>query len=55
MFGPALKQPCLDYVEENWTDMRPLSLQKEMAKLEAERKEKEQKERASPKKIAKKK
>lgn len=27
--GP--KQECLDYIEEVWTDMRPLSLQKHMA------------------------
>jgi MbtH protein len=25
-FGAAVRQECLDYVEENWTDMRPLSL-----------------------------
>ena len=25
-FGAAGRQECLDYVEENWTDMRPLSL-----------------------------
>jgi MbtH protein len=24
------KQECLDYIEEIWTDMRPLSLQKHM-------------------------
>ncbi|OZD08142.1 MbtH family protein [Rhodococcus sp. 06-235-1A] len=22
-FGPASRTECLDYVEENWTDMRP--------------------------------
>jgi uncharacterized protein YbdZ (MbtH family) len=26
VFGPAPKPACLDYVEENWTDMRPQSL-----------------------------
>ena len=26
--GP--KQECLDYIEEVWTDMRPLSLRKQM-------------------------
>jgi uncharacterized protein YbdZ (MbtH family) len=26
VFGPAKKQPCLDYVNEHWTDMRPQSL-----------------------------
>jgi MbtH protein len=25
-FGEAGRQECLDYVEENWTDMRPKSL-----------------------------
>ncbi|MEV4442400.1 MbtH family protein [Streptomyces sp. NPDC049577] len=24
--GPGTRQECLDYVEENWTDMRPKSL-----------------------------
>ena len=24
--GPAPRQACLDYVEQNWTDMRPKSL-----------------------------
>lgn len=29
--GPkGLKKECLDYVEEVWTDMRPLSLRKKM-------------------------
>ncbi len=32
------KQECLDYIEEVWTDMRPLSLRKKME--EAEREEK---------------
>jgi len=27
--GP--KQQCLDYIKEVWTDMRPLSLRKQMA------------------------
>jgi uncharacterized protein YbdZ (MbtH family) len=26
VFGPSPKQACLDYVDENWTDMRPQSL-----------------------------
>ena len=26
MFGPETRQACLDYVEKNWTDMRPKSL-----------------------------
>ncbi|WIX76045.1 MbtH family protein [Amycolatopsis carbonis] len=25
-FGPDARQPCLDYVEQNWTDLRPKSL-----------------------------
>ena len=29
------KQKCLDYVKETWTDMRPLSLRKQMATHEA--------------------
>jgi MbtH protein len=28
--GPATRQSCLDYVEQNWTDMRPKSLIKAM-------------------------
>ncbi|MEV8633926.1 MbtH family protein [Streptosporangium sp. NPDC051023] len=28
--GPAPRADCLAYVEENWTDMRPLSLVTEM-------------------------
>lgn len=26
----GLKQECLAYIEEHWTDMRPLSLRKQM-------------------------
>ncbi|MFI9050848.1 MbtH family protein [Streptomyces sp. NPDC053427] len=26
VFGPQLRQACLDHVNENWTDMRPKSL-----------------------------
>ncbi|QPP06031.1 MbtH family protein [Streptomyces bathyalis] len=29
-FGEDSRQACLDYVEENWTDMRPAHLVKEM-------------------------
>jgi MbtH protein len=29
-FGEAARQECLDYVEENWTDMRPKSLMRAM-------------------------
>jgi MbtH protein len=31
------KQECLDYIEEVWTDMRPLSLRKKMEEAEAAR------------------
>lgn len=33
----GLKKDCLDYIQRVWTDMRPLSLKKEMAKWEPER------------------
>ena len=29
-FGPAPKAGCLDYVNSEWTDMRPLSLVRKM-------------------------
>ncbi|MFE9425696.1 MbtH family protein [Kitasatospora sp. NPDC006697] len=29
--GPAGRQDCLDYVEANWTDMRPASLIRAMS------------------------
>jgi MbtH protein len=29
-FGPAARQACLDYVDANWTDMRPKSLARAM-------------------------
>jgi len=29
--GGASRQTCLDYVDENWTDMRPKSLRERMA------------------------
>lgn len=32
----GLKQDCLDYIETVWTDMRPLSLRRQMAALAAE-------------------
>ncbi len=31
------KKECLDYIEEVWTDMRPLSVRLQMQRLEAER------------------
>lgn len=33
------KQQCLDYIEEVWTDMRPLSLRKKMEEDERRAKE----------------
>ena len=33
--GP--KAECLDYIQEVWTDMRPLSLRKKMEEMERER------------------
>nr|WP_203756276.1 MbtH family protein [Actinoplanes cyaneus] len=35
VFGEASQKECLDYVEENWTDMRPQSLIDDMKKYEA--------------------
>ena len=32
--GPAVRQSCLDYVEANWTDMRPASLIRAMEEAE---------------------
>lgn len=29
----GLKQDCLDYIKEVWTDMRPLSLRRQMEQL----------------------
>lgn len=31
--GPKAKPECLSYIEQNWTDMRPLSLRKQMQGL----------------------
>ncbi|MBT2505643.1 MULTISPECIES: MbtH family protein [Streptomyces] len=33
-FGENARQACLDYIEENWTDMRPKSLIEEMKQYE---------------------
>ncbi|GEB53793.1 MULTISPECIES: MbtH family protein [Streptomyces] len=35
VFGEDTRQSCLDYVEKNWTDMRPASLIKAMEESEA--------------------
>jgi MbtH protein len=43
--GEDTRQACLDFIEENWTDMRPNSLIREMEEDERQRKqEKEQAE-----------
>jgi uncharacterized protein YbdZ (MbtH family) len=31
VFGPATRQACVDYVEREWTDLRPRSLRLRMA------------------------
>jgi MbtH protein len=31
VFGPGSRQDALEYVEQNWTDMRPASLVRAMA------------------------
>ncbi|MBB4913544.1 MbtH family protein [Streptosporangium saharense] len=31
VFGPGARDAALEYVERNWTDMRPLSLQHAMS------------------------
>ncbi|MEU6088791.1 MbtH family protein [Streptomyces sp. NPDC047085] len=31
VFGPAGRAECLEYVEQNWTDLRPRSLRTAMA------------------------
>lgn len=34
VFGEDTRKACLDYIEENWTDMRPKSLIEEMKQYE---------------------
>lgn len=37
--GPSGPRPqCLDYIKEVWTDMRPLSLRKQMEQAESQQK-----------------
>jgi uncharacterized protein YbdZ (MbtH family) len=50
----GLKDECLSYIEEVWTDMRPLSLRKQMEEMEKRRPELE-KEEAQRREEAKKK
>ncbi len=47
--GPrGARQLCMDWIDANWTDMRPLSLQREMAALDQARAaEKEPRKRAA--------
>ncbi|MEV0411115.1 MbtH family protein [Streptomyces sp. NPDC050448] len=33
-FGESTRRACLDFIEENWTDMRPKSLIEEMKQYE---------------------
>lgn len=40
-FGEAGRQECLDYIEENWTDMRPKSLIRAMEEDARQRSEAE--------------
>lgn len=35
------KQECLDYIEEVWTDMRPLSLRKKIEKMDRNQRQSE--------------
>lgn len=32
VYGPALRPSCLDYVDENWPDIRPKSLRDRLAR-----------------------
>lgn len=34
VFGEESRKACMDYIEENWTDMRPKSLIEEMDRHE---------------------
>ncbi len=37
VFGESDRPSCMDYIEQNWTDMRPKSLVDEMQAAEAAR------------------
>lgn len=39
VYGPSGHDDCLDYVEKNWTDMRPASLIASMERAAAQRAE----------------
>ena len=49
VFDENIKEKCLEYVEENWTDMRPLSLREEMEMLQRENEAKKIKSTATAK------
>lgn len=51
VFGEAGRQECLDYIEENWTDLRPKSL---IEAMEKDAREKEAAEKAAAEKSEKK-
>ncbi|MDN0200192.1 MbtH family protein [Streptomyces sp. S.PNR 29] len=34
VFGEDTRKSCLEYIEKNWTDMRPKSLAEQMDRLE---------------------
>ncbi|MEV0569335.1 MbtH family protein [Dactylosporangium sp. CA-152071] len=37
VFGEAGREECLEYIEKNWTDMRPKSLIEAMERMENEK------------------
>jgi MbtH protein len=39
VFGEGPRQACIDYIEQNWTDMRPKSLIEEMQQQERQKQE----------------
>jgi MbtH protein len=41
VFGPGDKADCLRYVNENWVDIRPLSLRRAIEEAERDRQAKE--------------
>lgn len=47
--GEDTRQACLDFIEKNWTDMRPNSLIREMEEDERQRKQEKQQAEESQK------
>lgn len=39
VFGPTPKENCINYIKENWIDMRTLSLRKKMTQIKLENKD----------------